>query len=756
METPTYTTIGKRIPRIDNASKLTGQARFAEDVSLPGGVLHGRVLRSPHPHARIVSIDSRRAEGLPGVRAVVTAGDLPERLIGKCLQDERALAKDTVRFVGDRVAAVAADTPEIAGEALEAITVEYEPLPAVMDAFAALAPGAAVLHPELLQYRVVTAAAPEGGNVCSKNSLSRGDPEAAFGKCARVFEHAYRTEMVHHAYLEPHACLGIYNPDGSYTVHSTTQGSFGLRGLIADALGVPHNRVRLVPTEVGGGFGGKISLQDEVAAAALARKSGRPVRIAMNRREDFLCGTPRSGMHIAIKTGVNAEGELVARTMDIVLDSGAYAHSGVLMSWSLPQFAEGPYRIPNLRIAVRCVYTNKPPCGAFRAPGGPQTNFAIESEMERIAEAMGWDPLEFRRKNVMPEGHVSLAGVELRNVMALETMDAGLELSGYRPSEASPAPNRGRGFALGNWNVGGMASAAVLKLNEDGSASLLTGVVDITGVHTALAQIVAEALDLPMEQVTVQTLDTESAPHSTISAGSQALKSMGDAALRAAHHVREQLFDLAVEALDAAPGRLELVGGQVRVRGEPGRSVAVPALLGKAMNVSGPVVGHGSTGAYKRMPGFGAHVADVEVDPETGQVRLLRYCAAQDVGVAINPVAVEGQIHGAVVQGVGMALSEELIFRDGRMANPNFLDYKIPSATDVPPIEAVLVERPAADGPFGAKGIGEPPIVPVQAAIANAIHAAVGVRVDTLPITPERLRRAIRERGEERNASANR
>jgi CO/xanthine dehydrogenase Mo-binding subunit len=735
------------VPRIDRAGKLTGQALFAEDVQMPGLVLHGKLLRSPHPSARILRIDTRRAEQLPGVQAVATAADLPPVRYGQYLKDEEYFARDVVRLVGEKVAAVAATTVEIAAAAVEMIDVEYDVLAPLDDPFAALQPGAPLLHPRLMDYRVVAMAAPGGGNLASQNSLSRGDPEAALARADRVFEAVYTTEMVHQAYLEPHACLAQYNSDGTYTVYSTTQGQFPLRNMLAEVLGISQNRVRVVATEIGGGFGGKISMQDEAAAAVLARKAGRPVRIVMTRAEDFLCGVPRAGFHIALKTGVARDMRLVARTMDIVMDNGAYGRGGVLLAASLPMFAEGPYRIPAIRVDVRCVYTNKAVSSSFRAPGGPQTNFAIECEMERIAEAMGFDPIAFRRANLMPENHVTLAGMTLRGVDAEETLAAALRLSGYDPARVRPGPRRGRGIAVGNWNVGGMPSGAVVKMNDDGSASLLTGVVDLTGVHTALAQIVAETLALPVERVTVKTLDTESAPHSTSSVGSQALKSMGTAALQAAAEVRRQLFELAVQDVDAPPDRLELQGGFVRVRGDARRRVGVPALLRRALAATGPVVGYGSTGAFTRMPSFCVHVADVEVDPETGRVTILRYCAAQDVGLAINPLLVEGQVQGGAVQGIGMALSEALIYREGRIANPGFLDYKIPSALDVPAIETVLVEKPAVEGPFGAKGIGEPPIVPPPAAIANAIYHAVGVRVTSLPITPEKLRQAILARG---------
>ncbi|HEX9842783.1 MAG TPA: xanthine dehydrogenase family protein molybdopterin-binding subunit, partial [bacterium] len=559
MAATSYRSVGRPIRRIDTVSKLTGQAVFAEDFRLPQAPLHGAVLRSPHPHARLARIDTARAQALPGVHAVVTAADLPHRRFGQYIKDEEYLSWERLRYVGDRFAAVAADTPEIARAACALIDVSYQVLPTLDSARAALAQGAPAIHPELESYTVVAAAKPAGGNVASLNELSRGDPETGFAQSARVFEETYTTEMVHQAYLEPHACQAVYNPDGTYTVWSSTQGQYPLRNMIAEVLGVPQNHVRVVPTEVGGGFGGKIQLQDEAVAAALARKAGRPVRIVMTREEDFLCGNPRSAFEMHIKTGVSAEGKLLARTFDMTLDSGAHGLGGVLMAWSLPQFAEGPYAIPNIRITARCVYTNKPPCSSFRAPGGPQANFAVESEMERIAEAMGWDAIAFRRRNAMPHGHKTLAGVEMRSVNVHETLDAALELAGYDPARVHPGPHRGRGIALGNWNVGGMPSGAVLKLNDDGSASILTGVVDLTGVHTAIAQVAAEALQLPPERVTIKALDTESAPHSTISAGSQALKSMGGAVLKAAEHVKAQLFEEAVESLDVTPERMELV-----------------------------------------------------------------------------------------------------------------------------------------------------------------------------------------------------
>jgi len=385
----------------------------------------------------------------------------------------------------------------------------------------------------------------------------------------------------------------------------------------------------------------------------------------------------------------------------------------------------------------------------MRAPGGPQVNFALESETERIAGEMGWDSLAFRRANLMPEAHKNLAGVQLNSVNATETLDAAVEAGNFDPARASSAGEggklRGVGLGLGNWNVGGFPSGAVIKMNDDGSASIITGVVDLTGLHTALAQIVGEVLKLPVERISVRTLDTESAPSSTISAGSQALKSMGGAVLKAAEHVRSQLFEAAVEPLDATPEHMELAEGQVRVTAQPDRGVPVTALLAKTTAGGDMVVGVGSVGVFNRLPSFACHVAEVEVDPETGRVEVLRYVAVQDCGIAINPPVAGGQVQGGAVQGIGMALSEALRYDEsGQPVSAGFLDYKMPSALDVPDIETVLVEKPAVDGPFGAKGIGEPPVVPPPATIANAIHNAIGVRITSLPITPEKIRAALR------------
>ena len=741
-----FRSVGKDLTRVDVVSKLTGQATFGEDKTLSGGLLIGKILRSPHPHALIKSIDTSDAEAMPGVLAVATAADLPELRFGQYLKDEEYFARNKVCFVGQRVAAVAAETRELAEAALEKIRVEYEPLPALNDPFEAMADKAPVIHPDLMNYVVVNAAAPAGGNICSENTLSRGEPDDAFASAHRVFEATYTTAMQHQAYIEPHVCLAEADADGHLTVYSSTQGQFGLRNLIAEVLGVPQNRVKVSTPDVGGGFGGKIAMKDEPAAAVLARKSGRPVRIVMTRHEDFLCGNPRAAFHTTIRTAVSEDMQMVGRTIDFVLDGGAHALGAVLMSWSLPQFAEGPYAIPNLRISSRCVYTNKANSSSFRAPGGPQANFALESETDRIAREMGWDPIAFRRKNLMPEGHKNLAGAPLTSVCVEETLDAAIKLAGYNPAKKSKGKNRGRGLGLGNWNVGGLSSGAVVKMNDDGSVNLISGVIDLTGVNTALIQVVSEVLGVPAEKVTVKTLDTDSAPHATPSVGSQALKSMGLAAMKAAESVRGQLLRLAVEDLDAQPEHMEMGDGEVRLVADPGRKVDVKTLLKKAMMKEGPLVGYGSTGAFGRLPSFCAHVADVEVDTETGQVKLLRFCASQDVGRAINPKLVDGQIQGGIAQGIGMALTEGLIYEGGYPRNAGFLDYKIPSALDLPMIETVLVEQPADVGPFGAKGVGEPPVVPVPAAIANAIYDAVGVRVTSLPITPEKLLKALKAR----------
>lgn len=737
--------VGKELPRVEVLEKVTGQSLFGADVRLPGRVLCGRILGSPYAHALIKRIDTSKAERLPGVKAVITAKDLPPVRYGDFVKDEKYFADRKVRYVGDRVAALAALEEEIADEALRLIEVEYEPLPALIDAFEAMRSEAPLIHEEFAEYPASHSVENRKGNVCLHKQILQGDVERGFKESDRIFEHRFYAPMVHQTYIEPHAVLARFDASGKATVWVPTQAQFVVRAAIAEILDLPMTKVRVIPTEIGGGFGGKIATTIEPAAVALARKSRLPVQITMSRAEDFQSTTPRHPCHMRYRTGVKLDGTLMAREIELVFATGAYTGSGAIIAQGGLARAPGPYHIPHLKIDSYCVYTNTASCAAYRAPAGPQLAFASESQIDIIARELGIDPLEIRLKNAVEEGDKTAAGAALKNVHAKETLIKAAEAIGWKTKPR--IKNRGCGIALAHWLVGGMASSAGVKLNEDGTVAVMTGVVDLSGSITSLAQIVAEVLAVYLEDVHVRTADTDFAPHSTISAGSQALRSMGSAAKLAAEEVKRQIMEVAADKLEANPGDLIVEDKRVYVSGakEKGLSLASVARLALSHR-RGPIVSTQSVGSFPSQPAFTTHAADVEVDPETGRVKILRYVAIQDVGTAINPLSVRGQIEGGVMQGLGQALSEYFTFRDGKIINPNFLDYKIPSSLDAPKIEVQLVEHMAEGGPFGAKGVGEPPIIPPPAVIANAVFDAVGARIYDLPLTPEKIVRAIRER----------
>ncbi|MBI4523836.1 MAG: xanthine dehydrogenase family protein molybdopterin-binding subunit [Deltaproteobacteria bacterium] len=738
--------VGQELPRVEMLEKVTGQSVFGADVRLASPILVGKILGSPHPHARIKNINTSKAERLPGVKAVVTARDLPAVKFGRFISDEEYFARDKARLVGDRIAAVAAIDEETAEEALRLISVDYELLPEVTDCVEAMREGAPLIHEEYEQYKAASMAQGRKGNICYYKQNVQGDIERGFQEADRIFEHRFYAPMVHQTYIEPHAVVARVDASGKATVWVPTQAQFFIRQAIADIFQFPLIKVRVIPTEIGGGFGGKMLPTVEPAAVALARKTGMPVQIVMSRAEDFQVANPRHPCHVRYKTGVKLDGTLVAREVEIVFGTGAYCGNGLVIGQRGEMLASGPYRIPHVKIDLYCVYTNHANCGPYRAPAGPQLAFASESQIDIIAHELGLDPVEMRLKNAIEDGDATPAsGGALKSVNAKETLCKAAEAAGW--STKSRQKNRGRGIAMGYWLVGGMASSSGVKLNEDGTVTVMTGVVDLSGTVTSLGQIVAEVLGVELDDVHVRTADTDFAPHSTISAGSQALRSMGTATKMAADEVKKQIVQVAADKLEADPSDLLLEGKRVCVRGSPekGLSLGQVAQL-SLMHPRGPIVSVQSTSPFPNQPAFSVHVADVEVDPETGGVKVLRYIAAQDVGTAINPLSVRGQIHGSVMQGLGHALSEACIFKDGKMLNPNFLDYKIFSSLDAPKVEVHLVERAAESGPFGAKGIGEPSIVPVPAAVANAIDDAIGVRLFELPLTAEKILAALQEK----------
>jgi CO/xanthine dehydrogenase Mo-binding subunit len=737
--------VGQELPRVEILEKVTGQSVFGADVRLASPLLVGKILGSPHAHARIKNIDTTKAERLPGVKAVVTARDFPQVRFGRFIQDEEYFARAKVRLVGDKVAAVAAVDEETADEALRLIRVDYEVLPAVTDGLEAMREDAPLIHEDCERYWAAGIVQGRKGNVLYHKQSVHGDIERAFGEADRIFEHRFYAPMVHQTYIEPHAVLARVHASGRATVWVPTQAQFFIRQSIADIFQWPLIKVRVIPTEIGGGFGGKMLPTVEPAAVALARKSGMPVQIVMSRAEDFQVANPRHPCHMRYKTGVKRDGTIVAREIELVFGTGAFCGNGLVIGQRAEMLATGPYRIPNVKIDLYCVYTNYANCGPYRAPAGPQLAFGSEQQIDIIARELNLDPVEMRLKNVIEEGdQTPAAGGPLKSVYAKETLRKAAEAAawGAKPREK----NRGRGIALGYWLVGGMASSSGVKLNEDGTLSVLTGVVDLSGTVTSLGQIVAEVLGVDLEDVHIRTADSDFAPHSTISAGSQALRSMGTVTKLAAEEVKKQIAAVAADKLEAEAGDLVVDGKRVYVKGtkEKGLSLAQVAQLSMT-HKRGPIVSVQSAAQFPNQPAFSVHVADVEVDPETGGVKVLRYVAAQDVGTAINPLSVRGQVQGSVIQGLGQALSEACVFKNGKMLNPTFLDYKIFSSLDAPRVEVHLVEHAAEGGPFGAKGIGEPSIVPVPAAVANAVYDAVGARVFDLPLTAEKILLALQE-----------
>lgn len=742
--------VGQELPRVEILEKVTGQSVFGADVRLASPLLVGKILGSPHAHARIKNIDTRKAEKLPGVKAVVTARDFPPVKFGRFIQDEEYFARTKVRLVGDKVAAVAAVDEETAEEALRLIKVDYEVLPPVIDGLEAMRADAPLIHEDCERYGAAGIVQGRKGNILYHKQSLHGDIERGFRGADRVFEHRFFAPMVHQTYIEPHTVLARVDASGRATVWIPTQAQFFIRQSIAEIFQWPLIKVRVIPTEIGGGFGGKMLPTVEPAAVALARKSGMPVQIVMSRAEDFQTANPRHPCHMRYKTGVTRDGTIVAREIELVFGTGAFCGNGLVIGQRAEMLATGPYRIPNVKIDLFCVYTNHANCGPYRAPSGPQLAFGSEQQIDIIARELNLDPVELRLKNAIEEGDTTpAAGGALKSVHAKETLRKAAEAAGWgaKPREK----NRGRGIALGYWLVGGMASSAGVKLNEDGTLSVLTGVVDLSGTVTSLGQIVAEVLGVDLEDVHIRTADSDFAPHSTISAGSQGLRSMGTAAKLAAEEVKKQITEVAADKLEAEAGDLVVEGKRVYVRGtkEKGLSLAQVAQLSMT-HKRGPIVSVLSAAQFPNQPAFSVHVADVEVEPETGQVKVLRYIAVQDVGTAINPLSARGQIQGSVIQGLGQALSEACVFKNGKMLNPTFLDYKIFSSLDAPRVEVHLVEHAAEGGPFGAKGIGEPSIVPVPAAVANAIYDAVGARIFELPLSAEKILLALQENGKGR------
>jgi len=739
-----FAVVGRPIVRDEGPAKVTGAARYTADEHLPGA-LWARCLRSPLPHARIVRIDTSRAQRVPGVRAVLTGADYPPSLLGRRLKDQPIVARDRVRFVGERVAAVAAVDLDTADEALALIDVEYEELPAVLDPFAAMEPDAPLLHPDLLKYEGLHGK-PTIPNVHSHLTLEHGNVDEGFAESDLVFEHTFTTPAQHQGYLEPYSVLVAIDASGRPDVWMSNKGPFNLRAHLAAALDLPEEWVRCNPANIGGEFGGKGSPMDAPVAYQLARRTGRPVRMVMTYAEELMAGNPRHPAIIRLKTGVKRDGRLWARDSLAIWNSGAYgAHKPVPTVHILGGLeAGGGYRIPHLRMDSRCVYTNQVPCGFMRSPGQPQMAFAFESQMDIIAHELGIDPVEMRLRNVIKDGDLSGRGHYYRNIMGEQTIRAAAEAAGWEKPKSGPYV--GRGIAVVDRGIGGGETGVILRLHPDGRVDVRYGVPDQgVGMSTMLRQVVAEALGLPVEQVSATPSDTDSVPYDAGAGASRHTYIAGRAALKAAEDLAGRLGQAAAELLDSSPDAVER---QADAYVAAGRTVPLAAVAERAARAAGGVL---EVRAEVNMPYpdqtcFTVQVAEVEVDPETGQVRLQKLLTVHDVGTVINPLTHQGQIDGGVVQGVGQALTEELVIEDGRVTTLNLGEYKLPSIADIPPLETVLVDAGTGPGPFESKAIGETSLLPTPAAIANAVFDACGARIFSLPVTSEKVWRALRER----------
>jgi CO/xanthine dehydrogenase Mo-binding subunit len=741
--------VGTRPIRPDGVDKVTGRALYGAD-SRVADMLWGRILRSPHPHAKILSIDTSKALALPGVKAVVTGADFPDIPAGETFAGEgnvsfrdmsrNTMARDKALYEGHAIAAVAANTQAVAEQALALIDVKYEVLPHVIDVEAAMAPGAPVLHEELF-----TAGLPEKptkpSNVSKVIGFKKGDIDAGFAQADVIFEGRYDTAPVHQAYIEPHACLASYGADGQVTIFSSSQGHFMIRAYTASLLRIDVANIKVTPAEIGGGFGGKTLIYVEPVAVALSRKAGKPVKIQMSREEVFRGSGPTSGSVMEVKLGAKKDGTIVAAKQVLKVQAGAFP-GGPVGPAAMCGFAH--YDIPNIDVTGYDVVSNRPKVAAYRAPGAPFSSFGVESALDDLAQKLGIDPLTLREKNAAKNGTTTHYKVTHQNI----GFEAVLAAAKSHPHWKAPLkPGQGRGLACGFWfNIGGDSSATV-HVNDDGTVTAATGSVDVGGSRASMGMMVAEVLGIPVDRVRTTVADTSSIGYTFLTGGSRVTFSTGMAATQASEKVREELKKRAAMMWEIPADAVEWKDGQAVPAGSNAGAfepLDLAAIAAKASRTGGPINCEVSINAQGAGAGFGAHIVDVTVDKETGHVTIDRYTAVQDVGKAIHPSYVEGQIQGGAVQGIGWALNEEYIYNDkGLMENPGFLDYRIPVASDLPMIEAVMVEVPNPRHPFGVRGVGEVPIVPPMAAIRNAIKGSIGLGLTSLPMSPPKVRAAL-------------
>jgi CO/xanthine dehydrogenase Mo-binding subunit len=739
-----YRVLGTRPIRHDGADKVTGRALYGADFKM-AGMLHAAVVRSPHAHARIRRIDTSKAEALPGVQAVVTAADfpqVPDRIVDLGEGDTplsylkgNVLATGKVLYEGHAVAAVAATDPHTAEEAAALIEVDYEPLPCVLTAPEAMKEGAALLH-ESLKMKELGEVTGKASNIAEHFRHSMGDSAAAFAGCDVVVEREFDTATVHQGYIEPHNATVLWNNDGRVLVWTSTQGAFVVRDTTACILDLPVGQVKVTPMEIGGGFGGKIPVYLEPVAALLSKKTGRPVKMVMTRREVFEATGPTPGSHIRVKIGVTKDGRIKAAEAALAYEAGAYP-GAMVGPGSMTIFAA--YDIENVTIDAYDVVVNKPSTAAYRAPGATNAAFAAESVMDEIAEKLGMDPIDLRLKNAAKEGTRRADGVKYKRIGCVEVLEAMKNHPHYKaPLEG---PNRGRGVAIGFWFNAGLPSAVTLSVNADGTVNLVEGSTDIGGTRTSVAMQAAEVLGINSEDMHPTVVDTDSVGFTGVTGGSRTTFATGMAAVEAARDVMRQLKERAATLWETSADKVTAEGGVFQSNGH---RMTFRELAEKIGETGGPVVGRGTVDGRGVGGSFAGAIADVEVDPETGKTTILRFTSVQDAGKAIHPAYVEGQMQGGSAQGIGWALNEEYFMTSGgHMVNSSFLDYRMPTALDLPMIETAIVEVPNPGHPFGVRGVGEANIVPPPAAVANAIYGAAGVRLRRLPMNPVAVMEAV-------------
>jgi|SRR5579885_1632606 CO/xanthine dehydrogenase Mo-binding subunit len=732
--------VGTRPLRPDGVDKVTGRAKFGADATAPG-MLVGKILRSPHPHARIRSINTAKAAKLPGVKAIVTRDDFPETK-DPSLKDVlyNVMAREKALYDGHAVAAVAATSASIARKALKLIEVKYDILPHVTDVDEAMKPGAPLLHKDMITDGVDPAPT-KASNIAAKCEFGHGDPEEGFKRADHVISRVFKTEATHQGYIEPHACLASVGTDGSGELWVCTQGHFMVRDTCAALLGMDVSRLRVTASEIGGGFGGKTTVFIEPVALALSRKAGKPVKIVMSREEVFRASGPTSSTSMTVKIGVNNAGRITGAFAELRFQGGAFAGSPVVLG-AMSCFA--CYDLEHVKVVGYDVVTNRPKQAAYRAPGAPMAAFAVESVLDELAQKIGMDPIELRLKNAAKEGTKSSYGPKYNRIGLIDCLEAARRHPHYK---APLGANQGRGVAAGFWfNFGGQTCVS-LNVNIDGTVALVVGTPDIGGSRASMCLMAAEELGIPYDKVRAIVADTSSLGYNDISEGSRVTFSTGLATISAARDAVTKLCARAAKIWGIPADAVVWENGYAKPSGpnagnfEP---LSLQDLAKKAAKTGGPIAGHYEVNADGAGVSFAVHLCDAEVDPETGRVQIKRYTVVQDAGKAIHPSYVEGQYQGGAAQGIGWAVNEEYIYgKDGRLQNPGFLDYRVPVCSDLPMIDTVIVEVPNPGHPYGVRGVGETSIVPPLAAIANAVSNAAGVRMTQLPMSPPRLLKAI-------------